>query len=253
MNPTTPGARAYYVYVLFDAFAVPRYVGKGKGNRWLQHEHRLDPNNHAKNDFIQRTLCSIGEVPKVKICGDLLEHEAFEIEHAMIKAIGRSPKGPLVNRTDKRNGPSSERIRAWHASRTPEQRAATARRTQETIMKTTTPEQRSERARKNALSVGRDSLADRMRKSQAGRSQECLTKNARKGGLASSIVKTDEHRAASIAGLRRYQASVTYEQRMEIFRTGIGSATKKQLSEWGRKGATTANATRKTSTVSHSQ
>ena len=57
----------YYVYVLFDAFGVPRYVGKGKGNRWLIHERYTDPNNWMKNEFIEQTWIILGEIPKIKI------------------------------------------------------------------------------------------------------------------------------------------------------------------------------------------
>ena len=39
-------------------------------------------------------------MPKVKIRQNLTEPEAFEIERAFIKAIGRGKNGPLVNMTD---------------------------------------------------------------------------------------------------------------------------------------------------------
>lgn len=41
-------ARVFYVYVLFDWRGIPRYVGKGKGNRWLDHERKSDPKNRPR-------------------------------------------------------------------------------------------------------------------------------------------------------------------------------------------------------------
>lgn len=150
MKRIKPRLRHFYVYVLFDADAVVRYIGKGKGNRWLAHDKGNDKNNWRKNRFIKQALRKLGEVPKVKIREDLLETEAFEIEVVLIRAIGRFPNGPLYNLTDNRNGPSSERIKQWHASRTPEERSATAKKSQSKI----TPEQRE------AIRIKRAAKAD---------------------------------------------------------------------------------------------
>jgi hypothetical protein len=234
----------FYVYVLFDENAIPRYVGKGRGNRWLAHDRASDPNNPNKNAFIRKTIHAIGEVPKVKICEGMTEIAALGLERLLINSIGRAPHGPLVNLTDNRNGPTSETIRLWHASRTKEERSASARKGRQTYASRTTPEQRSETARKNALSSGRDALSDRMVKYQASKTSEQRRENASLAGKSSALVRTEEHKNAAIAALRKYDASRTREQRKEAFknRDGIAKATKEQLSEWGKKGAAKANA-----------
>ena len=243
MTKSSPDARFFYVYGLFDADGIIRYIGKGRGNRWLAHDKARDPNNRLKNFFITRTIRALGEVPKIKIRENLTEAEAFEIEAALIKAIGRYPNGPLTNLTDKRNGPSSETITKWHASRSPEDRRATARKIGETVRKTMTPEERSERARRNGSSGGREALAARMATVRAMQSPEKRSEIARKGGLASAASRTDEHREAAMSGLRRYQETLTREQRQEIFQNSpLARATKSQLSEWGKKGVAKLNA-----------
>lgn len=98
----------FYVYVLFDAFGVPRYVGKGKDDRWIMHERYSDPKNWMKNEFIERTWILLDEIPKIKVREELLETDAYEIEIALIRSIGRWPDGPLTNMTDGGEGSSFE-------------------------------------------------------------------------------------------------------------------------------------------------
>lgn len=118
------------MYVLFDYLGVPRYVGKGKGARWLDHERKTDPHNLAKNEFIERTWIVLQDIPKVKISENLSEQQALEIEIALINAIGRFPNGPLVNMTDGGEGfgklsPEQYHIRSINANaaQTPEERS----------------------------------------------------------------------------------------------------------------------------------
>ena len=40
-NIKAEGDKRFYVYILFDYRGVPRYVGKGTGNRWHGHERAL--------------------------------------------------------------------------------------------------------------------------------------------------------------------------------------------------------------------
>ena len=88
----------FYVYVLFDADGISRYVGKGRGKRWEDHE-RFDSRNRIKNAFVKRTLKKLGKIPKRKIRENLTEYEAFAIEIETIASIGRLDlgTGPLTN------------------------------------------------------------------------------------------------------------------------------------------------------------
>jgi hypothetical protein len=92
----------FYVYVLFDWRGVPRWVGKGKNNRWLNHERSTDTSNWLKNEFIEQTWAVLGDIPKIRVRENLAEADAFAIEIALIAAIGRldQNKGPLLNLTD---------------------------------------------------------------------------------------------------------------------------------------------------------
>lgn len=95
----------FYIYVYFRLDGSPCYVGKGSGKRWKAHEHR------SCNPHLAAIIAKSGrELPKVKIRENLIESQAFEIERALIAAIGRKANGgPLVNMTDGGDG-SSGRI-----------------------------------------------------------------------------------------------------------------------------------------------
>ncbi len=90
-----PDSRVFYVYVLFRPNGTPCYVGKGKDDRWLRMRRR---HNKHLSGIIK---AAGGEIPSVKVRDGLSEHEAFDIEIALIAAIGREANGgPLVNLTD---------------------------------------------------------------------------------------------------------------------------------------------------------
>lgn len=95
--------RDFYVYVLFRPWdGSPCYVGKGKRDRWKQHEWL---GNRHPNSHLARIIAKAeGELPKVKIRERLTNQEALDIERAFITAIGRYPNGPLVNMTDGGDG-----------------------------------------------------------------------------------------------------------------------------------------------------
>lgn len=103
----------FYVYVLFDFCGIPRYIGKGRNNRWLEHERYTDPNNTLKNEFIERTWIILGEIPKIKVREDLTQDEAFALEIILISLIGRLDikTGPLTNLTAGGDGFDSETSR----------------------------------------------------------------------------------------------------------------------------------------------
>ena len=89
----------FYVYVVFDLHAVPRYVGKGKGRRWTNHLWR------SHNVDVRRLVeKSGGELPIVVVHEGLTEQEAFRAEIDLIAAIGRGMDGPLLNLTDGGDG-----------------------------------------------------------------------------------------------------------------------------------------------------
>jgi hypothetical protein len=92
----------FYVYVYFRPdTGLPCYVGKGRGPRWIAHNKQRSPNPHLRN-----IINKYGEIPCVKTHQGLTEAQAFEIEIALIAAIGRGKKGPLVNLTDGGEGSS---------------------------------------------------------------------------------------------------------------------------------------------------
>lgn len=92
----------FYVYVLFRPWdGSPFYVGKGKDRRWLNHIQRgFHSGNRHLMAIIQRARAEQVEIPRVKVRENLTEAEAFEIEVALIAAIGRGENGPLANMTD---------------------------------------------------------------------------------------------------------------------------------------------------------
>ena len=124
----------FYVYILFRPDGSPCYLGKGKGKRWLHHERGLNKNNRHLNGIIARAKAQGRELPKIKVREHLSEAEAFEVEKALIAAIGREPVGPLVNLTDGGDGtiniaPEVRAVMSEKAkvrARTPEVRARMA-------------------------------------------------------------------------------------------------------------------------------
>ncbi len=96
-------ATNFYVYVVFRLNGAPCYVGKGKRGRWRDH-YRKSCNPHLRAIIAKSAPL---ELPCVRIRMQLSEAQAFEIERALIKAIGREVHGgPLVNLTDGGEGSS---------------------------------------------------------------------------------------------------------------------------------------------------
>ena len=232
--------RVFYVYGLFDECAIIRYIGKGKGERWSAHAAGDYNYNWLKRIFIKRTLRAMGEVPGVKIREGLSEPEAFEIEVALIRAIGRWPNGPLTNLTDNRSGPSSETMRKWWASRTPEERSVSGKKSSQTLG----PEGRKARAKKAVLSFDLEAMAQRMHDWQMERSPEERKAAGVAGGTASMAAKTPEQkRDMQKLGMESLRANLdTPEKKLAHFKkTGAGQLTKEQLSANGTKGVTKLN------------
>lgn len=232
----------FYVYALFDADGIVRYIGKGKNGRWTQH---ASDKRRAK-PFIQEAIARLGDYPRLKIREGLSEFEAYQVEQALISAIGLAPDGPLVNRTAKGSGPNSHQVRVWHSERSPEDKSASARKSRATFAASTPFELRSGIARANALAVGRDTLSLRMKEARNAQTAEKRTEIGHSGGVASAAALSPEARKERSAKARSaYLANTTVEMRREnAKRTGLGQASKSSLSEWGRKGSATLNGSR---------
>ena len=225
----TKPARRFYVYLLFDHLGLPRYVGKGTAHRWLQHERRSDARNVKKNSFIEQTTRVLGEVPKIKIRENLTETEAFALEIAFIKAIGRCPRGPLCNMTDGGDGLDSAAARAREAAQTPELRSARQRKANAAL----TPEQRSEVARAREAAKSPEQRCAAARKANAALTPEQHSERSR----VMHAALTPEQRSAT---MRKTQAARSSEQRSAAARKGNAALTPEQRSESARK----ANAAR---------
>lgn len=112
----------FYVYVIFRLNGTPCYVGKGKGNRYLDHA-KGSHNIHLRRIYKK----SDRELPAVILQEGLCEQDAFAAEMALIAVIGRlgNKTGPLVNMTDGGEGTSGHvvsadaraRLRAAHTGR----------------------------------------------------------------------------------------------------------------------------------------
>lgn len=102
----------FYVYIIFDLNGTPRYVGKGKGDRWLYHESRTRFHNPFLKGLVSSAKQAGRELPKIKLCEHLTEREAWQLEVILIAAIGRRNigLGPLANLSDGGDGPAGMRF-----------------------------------------------------------------------------------------------------------------------------------------------
>lgn len=229
----------FYVYVLFDQFGIPRYVGKGKGHRWNDHSWQRTK-NQIKNKFIQETLAAMGEIPKVKVRENISEVEAFETEVALIAAIGRRDlkTGPLTNMSEGGTGGDfGEIIRKVKANWTPEERAAhaeTYRASSNKWWSKLTDDARRElvqkmfassiEARKRLKETDPDYEIKRNQKIKEGhakRTPEQKAESSRQGLSKFS-------REAQSETLRKFHASQTPEERLKRV---MGSATPEEFIE----------------------
>jgi hypothetical protein len=86
----------FYVYVYLDDDNFPYYIGKGRGNRFKDKNHRvLVPKNKSKILFVYKNIYELW---------------AFALERKLIKWYGRKDRktGILENRTDGGDGPSGQ-------------------------------------------------------------------------------------------------------------------------------------------------
>lgn len=98
--------REHYVYALYREDGVtPFYIGMGKGDRWCNHETRSSYERQSPKRDIIRGILNLGmAVPKAKLAEGLTRRSAALLEIEIIARIGRTPDGPLVNRTSGGDG-----------------------------------------------------------------------------------------------------------------------------------------------------
>jgi hypothetical protein len=201
--------RVFYVYVLFDQNAIPRYIGKGKNGRL---NHHLYDRVHRK-PFVDETLAVIGDVPRIKLHENLSELNAYRIEQILIDTIGRHPNGPLINKTSKGSGPNSDKVRLWHQSKSKAERLAHMR---------------------PAIEASRKSLR---RKESASRTIKIafasITKEQfQESGRRLNASYTPEKRKAAQA---KRLATLTPERRVEIGKKILAAKSPEMLSAIGRR------------------
>ena len=235
---------SFYVYILFNARGLPRYVGKGRGRRWNDHERSIDKHNRAKNGFIRRTLAALGEIPKIKVRENLSEAEAFATEIVLIAAIGRLDlkTGPLTNMSAGGTGGNfSEAIKRAKAKWTPEERAKHAQTYRESTLRNwahlTKEEQDIRRAKASSASIEKLRLTR-----QADPNFDIKRGKSISAGYAK---RTAEDKALTI---KKRLTSTTHEKRSlpikrmwdhlnseERRARQIGASTSEQRSERGRR------------------
>lgn len=83
----------FYVYQYKDpATLIPFYVGKGCRNRADRHLYYVKKGTHQNRYFanVVKQIWARGEAPILEIVSDGLEEkEAYDLEHEMIKSLGR--------------------------------------------------------------------------------------------------------------------------------------------------------------------
>jgi hypothetical protein len=102
----------YYVYVLFRECGTPFYVGKGRLNRWLDHERKKPRRPTHKDHLIAKIKREGIPIHKEKLKEGMTNEDALDLEIRTIKAIGRYPKGPLLNGTDGGEGHANPSLEA---------------------------------------------------------------------------------------------------------------------------------------------
>lgn len=205
----------YYCYALFDWLGIPRWIGKGKGNRLNTHE-KGSSSNRMKDEFIEQTWIMLGEIPKLKIQENLTEAIALSTEIVLIKAIGRYPNGPLTNMDDGGGGISgyrhtkytkrnfSERLkRRWESMTIDERKAATVR-----SFSSITTETLQENARKL-----NEWLTPDRRKQNVIKAKETYTTEKHK--IAAAIALSGYTKDQLLARGQKSNSSISHDQRVE--------------------------------------
>lgn len=98
----------YYVYTKLDFEGVPRYIGKGHGNRCYAHENSKKPHwNTQMRVLVEEARRRNMSLPTLKVAENVSEEEAFRLERVFIAEFGRERHGgTLYNWTDGGEGGS---------------------------------------------------------------------------------------------------------------------------------------------------
>jgi uncharacterized membrane protein len=227
MATTDPTSPVFYVYALFDWLGRVFYIGKGKGYRAWHHKYMPKSNrNRYRRNILLKTIRILGDCPVVIIRDGLIEAEAFAMETAFIKAIGRFPNGPLVNMTDGGEGSAgprhiSDELRARMAETTrlrstgKSPSAETRQKLRDALKGRTRPREIAEKIvatrKANAKLLSEESLA-RIKAAAQNRPQSWRD-NLSKVNVGKTL--SAEHRANIAAGLARHRAKLALEQSQE--------------------------------------
>lgn len=108
LDPRFSGKYTYGDYVSFDF--LPKYIGKGKGNRLNSHWKIYSRGGHLDNILLERTFAKIKEVGLepivIKFQFNMSSDAAYKLETFLIRLIGRKDLniGPLCNFNDGGSG-----------------------------------------------------------------------------------------------------------------------------------------------------
>lgn len=216
----------FYVYLLLrEDGATPFYVGKGKADRWNDHERQAHKKATYKNHVIRQIVAAIGHVPKIKIAEGLTQNEAVLLEVSTIAEYGRHPEGLLTNRTRGGEGcvdPSPEVRKAMGAANvgrkmTDQQRAD--------LSKRLTGIAKSEQHRRN-IAAGK--LGNQYTKGRKQPPEEIERRKASRLAGAGYVV-TPEHATKSVA-TRRANGNMGWsaESRAKLSATITGRRTSEE-------------------------
>ncbi|RQR87728.1 MULTISPECIES: NUMOD3 domain-containing DNA-binding protein [unclassified Burkholderia] len=144
--------RDCYVYVLMRENGEPFYIGKGRNDRWTEHERWVKGGRSYKDNIIVKMQRAGLEIPKLKIAEGLTDAQALWLEVLIIESLKRRHEGgPLVNLTRGGDGLCDP---------TPEVRAKIAEATRRTLTGRKRPPEVVEKVRQAHLGKKRGPHAD---------------------------------------------------------------------------------------------
>jgi hypothetical protein len=197
--------RSAYVYILFRPDGTPCYVGKGHGDRWLNHERypQFSTNKNLAN-LVRKSKLLGHELPKVIIRRNVTDKKAFEIEKAFIKAIGRKVDGgPLVNFTLGGEGTSGHKGRNhWNGKTHPKVSRAIGVALKGREFSKESRRKMSESAKKRERGIGGKYSAEHAAAISAGVAR--YWERRRQQGLPMTNRTEAGHKKHSVAMLARY-------------------------------------------------